>query len=594
MPIKWMRKPNSFFLICGMFACLSGCAAVEHRVPAARSASQVRLSPANEARVAFFAAQLADSSGEFQKAIRYYYQALVHDPGSLTIRRHLIGDLIRLERFHEARKEYDVIIENDTGDSQSRYMLGQLFEAVGDIDMAETLYRDAIGVSTEHSGPFTKLGILLLRQDKPHAAIPFLEKALTINRADREARRILVNYYLTQNQPVKSEHLLLSALEDTPDDVEWLNQLAGFYTNAGKKEKAATVYQQLLASHSKSIEAHRFLSIYYLKQNDWDGAIRQLEQLLQADPKDPLARRNLGLALYKLGEYREARRHLEMLLQRESGDALTHYLMGSIYRKFNLNYLAVDQFSVAKKLDKDMVEAHLGLAGALMKINELERATVVLQEASFRFSKIYQVWLNYGLVMLRQKNPEKALVVLKKAMLLSPKDVLVYFHTGRAYNEAGQFEKAVTVWKQALGLDPEFADVYNHLGYLYAEQGKNLEQAGKWLEKALALRPGNGYYLDSLGWIYYKQGKFKLALQKLVASRDCFKNNGQRVDSVIYDHLGDVYYQLEQYRKAKEAWQQALELEPENKIIRNKLEKRLHPGEDANYESTDLTRTGQS
>ena len=66
-------------------------------------------------------------------------------------------------------------------------------------------------------------------------------------------------------------------------------------------------------------------------------------------------------------------------------------------------------------------------------------------------------------------------------------------------------------------IDPKHAESYNFIGYMYAEKGVNLPEAIELIQKALALEPDNGYFIDSLGWAYYQQGRYPEALARAAA-----------------------------------------------------------------------------
>ncbi len=71
---------------------------------------------------------------------------------------------------------------------------------------------------------------------------------------------------------------------------------------------------------------------------------------------------------------------------------------------------------------------------------------------------------------------------------------------------------------------------------MYAERGQNLDEAIQLIEKALEIEPENGYFIDSLGWAYYQQGRYPEALRELKRAVERAKD-----DPVIFEHLGDAY-----------------------------------------------------
>jgi Tfp pilus assembly protein PilF len=121
--------------------------------------------------------------------------------------------------------------------------------------------------------------------------------------------------------------------------------------------------------------------------------------------------------------------------------------------------------------------------------------------------------------------------------------------------------------KKALELKPDYDEALNFLGYLYVEEDKNLEEAEILIKKALEISPNNGAYIDSLGWFYFKKGKFKEALAELQKASSLFE------DPVIYDHLGDAYFKLNDAANAKLNWEKSLKLDPKQVKVKEKLNK---------------------
>src|SRR5437899_10010859 len=90
--------------------------------------------------------------------------------------------------------------------------------------------------------------------------------------------------------------------------------------------------------------------------------------------------------------------------------------------------------------------------------------------------------------------------------------------------------------EEAIRLDPKHADALNYLGYTYAERDMQLEEAVALIQRALAVKPQNGYYLDSLAWAYYKMGRFQEALAEMKRAVAVVPD-----DPVFLEHLGDFF-----------------------------------------------------
>ena len=147
---------------------------------------------------------------------------------------------------------------------------------------------------------------------------------------------------------------------------------------------------------------------------------------------------------------------------------------------------------------------------------------------------------------------------------------LFYFDWGATAEQAGQFEKAADLFRKCLKMEdrPEvIAQASNYLGYMWVDRNENLEEAGQLIQRALSLAPNNGAYLDSLGWYYYRTGKFDKALIELLRAVE----NTEPPDATVFDHLADAYFKLKNEQQAGLFWQKALQLDPGNEKITAKL-----------------------
>ena len=104
---------------------------------------------------------------------------------------------------------------------------------------------------------------------------------------------------------------------------------------------------------------------------------------------------------------------------------------------------------------------------------------------------------------------------------------------------------------------------------MWIERSENLEEAGQLIHRALELEPANGAYIDSLGWLYFKQGKFNEALTELLRAAELLPEP----DAVVFEHIGDACDKLGRKAEAVLYWQKALQLDPQSKDVGAKLDK---------------------
>jgi len=127
-----------------------------------------------------------------------------------------------------------------------------------------------------------------------------------------------------------------------------------------------------------------------------------------------------------------------------------------------------------------------------------------------------------------------------------PGDWRFYYVRGIAFERNQEWPKAEADFKRALELRPDQPQVLNYLGYSWVDQGLNLTEALEMIEKAVAAAPNDGYIVDSLGWAFYRLGRFEEAVATLEQAVQLRPN-----DPEINDHLGDAYWRVGRKLEAK-------------------------------------------
>jgi tetratricopeptide (TPR) repeat protein len=148
----------------------------------------------------------------------------------------------------------------------------------------------------------------------------------------------------------------------------------------------------------------------------------------------------------------------------------------------------------------------------------------------------------------------KAVQLLRDAQMKFPDVTTIPFELGAVFDKQKNFVEAEAAFRQVLAREPEHAGALNYLGYMLAERGERLDESVGYLKKAVAMEPENGSFLDSLGWAYFKAGKFDLAEENLKRAADQLRTN-----SVIQEHYGQLLFKVGRFDEAIAAWNRALE-----------------------------------
>ena len=183
-------------------------------------------------------------------------------------------------------------------------------------------------------------------------------------------------------------------------------------------------------------------------------------------------------------------------------------------------------------------------------------------------------YVTLALLHVEWHDAGQGLAVFQRALSELGPEPEVYFEYAVYLDRIGDKAGAMAKMQRVIALDPHDPHALNYVGYTWADQGDNLEQAREYIEEAVRLKPQDGAIRDSLGWVYYRLGKYHRALEELELAVQLLDD-----DPVIHDHLGDAYRQLGHVDEAQAAYRRALELlgpegDPELRhLIESKLEK---------------------
>jgi Flp pilus assembly protein TadD len=134
----------------------------------------------------------------------------------------------------------------------------------------------------------------------------------------------------------------------------------------------------------------------------------------------------------------------------------------------------------------------------------------------------------------------------------------LYYFRGICFERSKQWPKGEADLKKALELFPDQPHVLNYLGYSWVDKGMNLDEGMAMIKRAVEQRADDGYIVDSLGWAYFRIGKYEEAVKELDRAVEL-----KPEDPTINDHLGDAYWKVGRTVEARFQWAHARDLGPE-------------------------------
>ena len=271
---------------------------------------------------------------------------------------------------------------------------------------------------------------------------------------------------------------------------------------------------------------------------------------------------------------------------------LAHVALAEAYdnaKRYDLELQAFDRIPEASPL---WLSVQIQKAFALNSLERVDESKALLDSLIAKNPKDIRPLDALGNIMRSHERYADARDAYSRAIALLPKPTkdnwALFYSRGVCNERLKDWPAAEADLKRALALSPEESVVLNYLGYSWVDQGMHLKTAMDYIRKAVKLKPEDGYYVDSLGWAYFRLGNLPAAVEQLERAVELRPD-----DPIINDHLGDAYWRIGRKLEAKYQWQQSLSLKPESEQL-VELEKKIKTGLPETPETKAADRTGDA
>jgi tetratricopeptide (TPR) repeat protein len=502
----------------------------------------------------------AELTQDTDKALKEYQSALKFDPSSQSVKGRLAGLHFSLGDTSNALRYADEIAGSPTQDIRLLTQMAGIYASAGQAERAISLLNRAIDQEPESSDPYFAKGLLLLNLKRANEAEQAMQAGLSKAPDSAVGHYHLGRVLLESGKQQEALASFERSMVANPAFEPAYLAVATVYESRREKERAVGVLKKYLQSvnpNNRDIRHH--LVRLFLESKDYQGAMLELETLIADDPADLDAQLRVALIHGEQKEYGKAIDRVTEILKSRPAELKVRDYLGYLYEESKDTKKALETYTFNVQLEPSFFEGHLHLGVLQYRLKQFPEAIEHLSRAVSLNPKQPEPHIVLGLAYLQKEQYEKSAEAFEEGIRHNPKNADLHFNLGTAYDKLNRFDDVVRVMETAIKLDPHHADALNYLGYSYAERGVKIEQALSLTKQAVALKPENGYYVDSLGWAFFKSGLLSEALTEIKRAAALVGD-----DPVIYEHLGDIYAKQQRLSEAREAWLHALELDPSN------------------------------
>ena len=569
-----MFRPPTIWLVC-IFAVIGGSTPAWSQGPVEPS---TEVEPRSQA---LFVQALTEAYlGDHERAVLLLTNVLTTEPDEPAVFAALAESYDALGQQAEALYFAAQAVEYGRDEPTYYASLAELQVKSNQPDAALSTYTALLALRPRNAEALASLGQLQEQSGRPEDALASYERLIESAGETIALRLRMEALHARLGHPEKALEMLEFAAE-----LHWNEPLIQFrlgvaYRDAARTDDAIGVFEHYLTLEPGNVEGTLVLAELLEERGEYDRAAILRNELIDGSSSEEMLRR-AALLFERAKEddeaAAEARQILEGLADDEDASVDVLLMLGDLAFRDHDYDVAADVLGRAIQHDPRKQGAWEQAALARLYAGNAEGAVELAEEGLILFPGSVGLYRAAAFSYAHLDRPRKGIGVLVEALAILEDEepdavgarTRLLSLKGLLHDKLGERRLAFEAFEAGLALDSDHALILNNYAYLLSEQSERLDIALSMAVRANDLDPNNEYFLDTLGWVYFKLGRLAEAaeaIEQAIAADDCF--------ALLHDHLGDVYNAQQRTADAQAAWNRALELEPENEMVRAKLEGR--------------------
>jgi tetratricopeptide (TPR) repeat protein len=544
--------------------------------------------------------QLSDSYfllKNFEKSIEYALKSIEVNKNNPAAYTRLYNTYMIFKNYKSAAGILENYMKLYPNDIRTQYVLAEhYYKRLENYKESIVKFNRVIEISRRTSAEnyyvenaYYSLGYITYKTGDLRSSIRYFEKVREVNSRNTNAAYMLAILYIEEYQLENAEKYAEIFLEKNPFNYVMLSikgralylkgdpSAISFFSRVKKSNTIEGFLSRGLYLYikGKKRESEKYIRTVIKYRPNFISAHLVLAEIEDSKKKEKAAFNEFitaGVLAYKKKVYNVARYCFNRSLQYKLQVPEVYFYLGRVYEEMGNTSLAILNYKKVYEMKESLdMLLHIGYLYGLKKdtqnsLKYFDRAIDMEPENS-------KPYFYKGLGFLRGNKYIFAEENIKKAIDLNREKnkEKYYFYLAIVLEKQNKFSEAVESLETAIKHNPKSARAYNYLGYLFADKNINIDRSFSLIQKALKIDPGNGAYLDSLGWVYYRKGDYKQALKNiLMAEKEL--NRVKTPDPVVYDHLGDIYKKMGNISKAVNYWEKSIKIKKDGKV-ENKIKK---------------------
>lgn len=518
---------------------------------------------AKETLYQLLVAEFAGQRGDITLAARHYLDVAQHtrDP-TIAERATRIAVFARDERRAlEAAKLWSEVNPKALEAKQTYAVLlmraGRIDEAVA--ELAKTLSASGDEAREQWYG----ISDMLSREKDKKSAITVMERLVARHAGDADALTAFAHLLARVGELKQAEALIAKVLSMDRHDVRAAVFYARLLQSQGRTPQALEVLSKALVDNPEDREMRMTYARLLVGAKRYEEALGQFQRLAEDDPEDADVVYALGLLLLQTSHPEQARVQFQHLVEFGKYIPETYYYLGQIAESEGDPAKAMAAYREVDR-GEHFLSAQIRVAVLLSEQQGVKSARQYLHGLPVRNAQeSVRLHRAEAEVLMEAEQLDEAMSVYDQALHEHPRDTDLQYARAMLAARMDRLERVEADLRDILAREPNNADALNALGYTLADRTDRHDEALELIKRALDLKPGDHYILDSMGWVLYRLGRYQDAVEHLQRAMA----GNEEPDPEIAAHLGEVLWVMGKRDAARNIWETALKSTPGDKRI---------------------------
>jgi tetratricopeptide (TPR) repeat protein len=512
--------------------------------------------------------RVAMIEGDYPSAVSHFRAASAAEPKEPYIFASLVEALFRSGARGDAKEHAERAQVRWPHDLDVWLISGRIYRTSGYQQDAVDAYRRAVDIAPEDERGYLGLGATWIALRKPRKAEDVYRELVDEVPASIKGNYRLAERLLERKKHKEAEKYFRVVLDLEPDHIKARVDLARALRGRGEIDESIELLRGAFDRSGGDPWVGEQLFLQLLEADDLDGAVNLLG-LLDRDDLEAETRLTFGYLYLQIGEADRAIAIADAVLDSGADAGEAELLKANGLNDAKRRKEAIPILLDVNKSAVAYPSCRAYAAELTAREGDTAEALTIVVAARKVHPKHTTLTTTHALVLELSGKPAKARKVFKDALRKRPGNADLIYGLGDLEDRLGKHERAVDLMEKIIEADPENSSALNFIGYSLADRNLDLDRAERLLLRAIELSPGNGYVLDSYGWLLFRQKRVDEAEDVLWRAARLVPTEPE-----ILWHLAELYASQDKRKRALKLLKKAKSFDPEGRV-RERIEARI-------------------